>query len=384
MDVNKMAKDWQEVLFNQTDYVKGIVQKAFQTALVEEFNRFINAKHYERSDERQGQRNGYYKRDLKTRVGSLTLNVCRDRDGKFTPELFEKYQRSEKSLMLGIAQMYFSGVSTRKVNKIMEELCGFGISKSQVSELVKTIDEQLKLWRMRKLLLSYPYMVVDARYEKVRENGHIVSKAFVTVIGISTTGLREIIGCWIINSESYEDWNAVFKELKDRGLRGVKYVVADDNAGLRKALNENFQGIIIQRCQVHFMRNFMSKLAKSDLPEGMKLLQEVFSATTIEEAKEFVKKVSNFLISKKKEKVATWLEENIEETFGVYALPEEHRKKMKSTNMVERFNEELKRRSRVVRIFPDEDSCLRLLGTICWETTEKWSREQYLSMDLWR
>lgn len=264
----------------------------------------------------------------------------------------------------------------------MEELCGFGVSKSQVSVLVEQFDVQLGLWRTRKLALLYPYIIVDARYEKVRENGHIVSKAFVTVIGISETGLREVVGCWMINSESYEAWNRVFKELKDRGLGGVKYVVSDENAGLRKALSENFQNIITHRCQVHFMRNFIGKLAKSDLADGIKLLQDVFASDTIAEARDAVKKVSEFLISKKKEKIATWLEDNIEEAFGVYGIPKEHRKKMKSTNMVERLNEELKRRSRVVRIFPNEDSCLRLLGTVCQEISENWSHTQYLNMNM--
>lgn len=381
MDISKVPNVWQEALVNNNDYVKNILQQAFQTALDEQFNRFINAKLYERTDERKGLRNGSYSRSLNTKVGSLTLNVCRDRAGEFSPELFEEYQRSEKALVCTIAQMYFSGVSTRKIKNIMETLCGFGISKSHVSVLVKSFDEQLQSWRLRQLKLTYPYLVLDARYEKIRENGHVISKAFVTVIGITENGIREVIGCYVINSESIEAWDTVFKDLKDRGLHGVLYAVSDDNIGLRTGLKKYFQEAALQRCQVHFMRNFIGRLAKSELKVGIKLLREVFAAETIEEARESVKKLSDFLVVQKKEKVVTWLEDNIEETFAVYTLPVHQHKKMKSTNMVERLNEELKRRSRVVRIFPNEESCLRLLGTICQEISESWGDKQYLNMN---
>lgn len=380
MNINNVTNGLQDILINRNDYLAKMVRDALETAIKEQLSHFIGAGSYERTGERKGQRNGFYDRELKTRVGSLTLHVARDRDGEFCPTAFERYQRSEKALIFAIVQMYYQGVATRKVQKILQELCGFGISKAQVSVLVKQFDEGLNAWRMRKLLVAYKYLVIDARYEKVRENKHIVSKAFVTIIGISETGIREVIGCWVINSESYEAWLSCFRELKERGLRGVTFAVADENAGLVKAFMEVFQDVPLQRCQVHFMRNFIGKLAKSELKVGIKLLQDVFAADSIEQARELVKKVSEFLVSKKKDKVATWLEDDIEDCFAVYNLPEEHRKKMKSTNMVERFNEELKRRSRVVRIFPDVDSCLRLLGAICQETSENWCDKIYLDM----
>jgi transposase-like protein len=308
--------------------------------------------------------------------------VCRDRDGQFSTTIFEKYQRSEKALVITIAEMYISGVSTRKVKRIMEDLCGTGISKSQVSDLVQKFDEPLQAWRNRRLIVGYIYLIFDARYEKVRENGHVVSKAFVTVIGITEDGMRDIIGVYVINSESESEWNDVMSNLKERGLHGVEYAVVDDNKGLKAALAKQFQGVRIQRCQVHFMRNFMFKLSHTTRTEGIRLLKDIFDATTKEDATSRAEKLRTYLLSINKESVADWLDECLEETLVVYSLPTEHRKKMKSTNMLERLNQELKRRSRVVRIFPNEESCLRLLGTICQETSEEWANNRYLSMDI--
>lgn len=280
-----------------------------QKALDCEFLNFIGAQHYERTSSRNGYRNGTYERQLKTRVGCLTLHVCRDPTGEFQTELFERYQRSEKALILGITEMYCSGVATRKVSGILEELCGFGISKSQVSELTADLDTQLTDWRQRPLTEPYPYLVFDARYEKVRENGSITSQAFVLAIGITQTGMREVIGCWMINSESFESWDACLQDLKQRGLHGVEFAVSDDNKALKSVLSKHFQGIKLQRCQVHFMRNFMHKLAKSEQAEGIRLLRDVFAADTKAEAKRRTEAVQNFLQDRKKEPVAQWIEE---------------------------------------------------------------------------
>lgn len=379
MNRNKMAQDWQETLLDQPDFLKQALQEFIQKTLESEFKNYIGADDYQRTGERKGYRNGSYDRQLKTRVGSLTLSICRDREGEFRTELFERYQRSEKALLTGLLEMYLWGVSTRNVEKILEALCGFGISKSQVSALTKELDKELEPWRNRSFTNQYPYLIFDARYEKIRENGRVVSKAFVVAVGISTEGKREIIGCWVTHSESYEAWERCIGELKKRGLEGVKFVVSDDNAGLKSAIQKHFQGSIWQRCQVHFMRNFIGRLAKSEQAEGIRLLKDVFTSGTKEEAQERMKKIEKFL-GKKKESVWNWLEENIEETLAVFELPPEHRKKMKSTNMLERFNQELKRRSRVVRIFPNEQSCLRLLTAICQETSEQWETRQYLEM----
>ena len=378
MNCNKMANDWQEALIDKPDFLKQAIQVFVQKALEEEFRKFIGADEHQRTEQRTGYRNGFYPRQLKTRVGTLGLNVCRDRDGEFKTELFDRYQRSEKALVLGIIEMYLWGVSTRNIEKIMEPLCGFSVSKSQVSELAGKLDNDLDAWRTRPLTAEYMYVMFDARYEKVRENGRVISKAFVVAVGITVSGEREILGTNIINSESYEAWDSCLKGLKDRGLKGVKYVVSDDNKGLRGAIDKHFQEVIWQRCQVHFMRNFMGKLAQSEKGEGIRLLQEVFAATTKEDAKISLAKVEVFLKKKNKDDVWNWLDENVEETLAVLNLPIEHRKKMKSTNMLERFNQELKRRSRVIRIFPNEQSCLRLLTALCQETSEGWGSRKDL------
>jgi len=381
MDRIKIATQWQEALINQDDYMKNMVKDALQSAVDSEFANFIQAQPYERTDQRAGYRNGSYDREIKTRVGSLTLSICRDRAGQFKQTVFESYQRSEKAFVRAIAEMYFNGVSTRKVGALMEELCGFNVSKSQVSELSATLDSSLQAWRERPLQTTYPYMVLDARYEKVRENNHVVSKALVVVVGITSEGQREIIGCFVINSESFEAWDHCLQSLRMRGLHGVEYAVSDDNKGLRKALMKHFQGVKQQRCQVHFMRNFLAKLSRSEHVEAMRCLQEVFAARTKEEAFARLEKVRAFLLSKKKASTAEWLEENIEEALMVLELPEAHRKQMKSTNMLERFNQEIKRRTRVIRIFPNEESCLRLLSALCQETSEQWGTRKYVPMN---
>jgi len=380
MEYSYMKKILQGGSINQPEFMQNTMQMVLQDALRMQFDKFMGADPYERTESRKGLRNGTYERNLNTRVGTITLKICRDRDGQFKPDLFERYQRSEQALLLGITEMYLCGVSTRKVSNVVEEICGVEISKSQVSELVTKIDEEQKKWRFRILVKIYIYLVVDARYEKVRENGCIVSKAFVTIIGITENGEREVIGCWVINSESFEEWNMCFGELQDRGLKGVKYIVSDENKGLKRAIQKRFQGVQWQRCQVHFMRNFMSKLNVHEKSDGIKLLQNLFAATSKEEAIDRLKPLKDFLSQNKKPGIIQWLEENIEDALAVYSLPEKHRTKMKSTNMVERLNEELKRRSRVVRIFPNEQSCLRLLTAVCQEISDKWDGGRYLEM----
>ena len=262
----------------------------------------------------------------------------------------------------------------------MERICGTNISKSLVSKLVCTLDEELIPWRNRPLTKKYPYLVVDARYEKVRENGRVMSKAVVTVIGIGEAGVREVVGCWIIDSESYEGWNGCFVSLKERGLHGVEYVVSDENKGLRKALMRQFQGVKLQRCQVHFMRNLLSRLPRKDHSEGVQLLKEVFAAHTKDRAMHNSKLLIEYLLSKKKEHIADWIDENIEDALVVLDLGIEHRMKMKSTNMIERHNQELKRRTKVVRIFPNEASCLRLITAYSQEVSEHWCSRKYLTI----
>jgi putative transposase len=373
-----MTKEWQEALIDQPDFLRTMIQSAIQKALDTQFTEFIGALPYERNEERRAVRNGTYQRQLKTRVGSIELNVCRDREGEFRTDLFDRYQRSEKALVVGLLEMYLWGISTRNVEEITESLCGFSVSKSQVSDIAKSLDEELEQWRNRELLEPYKYLIFDARYEKVREAGRVVSKAVAIAIGITEDGKREVIGSWVINSESFEQWDDCIEQLIERGLRGVTYVVSDQNKGLKAAIEKRFQEVVWQRCQVHFMRNFLSKLSKQIQPEAMKLLKKVFASEDKARALEHSSELSKYLRKHKKDHIADWLVENLEETLGVYQLPQEHRKRMKSTNMLERLNQELKRRSRVVRIFPNEASCLRLMTALCQEYSEDWMNRKYL------
>jgi len=377
---NSLVKEFQKVLLDDKDFLKNLLAESLQSILQDEFNRFIKAGPYERNEDRQSYRNGSYARTIKTRVGRIELEVCRDRDGLFQTEMFRRYQRSEQALVLSMTEMYLNGVSTRKVTNIVEELCGHSISRSHVSQLAAELDNKLNIWRKRKLNKVYPYLVIDARYERIRTQEGVVSKAVMIVIGISEDGHREILSIDIGDSENETDWGHIFKTLKERGLSGVEYVVSDNHKGLVKALQRNFQGSMWQRCQVHFIRNFIAKLSRRKVKLFIPLLKDIFAATSKEDA--IIRK--NRLLDKlenEKPEVARWIDEEIESCFSVYNLPETHHRRMRSTNMIERLNQELKRRSRVIRIFPNDASCLRVLGTMCMEQSETWeSGRMYLTM----
>jgi transposase-like protein len=377
-----LVKEIQKVFLDDADFLRDIVKKNLQELLQSEFDEFISAGPYERTESRSGYRNGSYTRKIKTRVGSIELEVLRDREGNFSTELFRRYQRNEQAFVLSMIEMYIQGVSTRKVKKITETLCGASLSKSLVSSLAKNLDENISVWRNRKLEKEYPYLVVDARYEDIREEGIVKSQAVMIIIGISKSGHREILSVELGNSENEYEWSQVFKSLKSRGLKGVEYVVSDNHKGLVKSLKREFQGTSWQRCQVHFIRNFMSKFSRRELKEYLIKLKDIFSSPNIKKARSRTRELVEEL-EEKKPTVAEWLDSEIESCFTVYNLPTEHHKRMRTTNMIERFNQELLRRSRVIRIFPNKDSCLRLFSTMCIEQSEHWQTGyKYLDMEL--
>jgi len=378
-ETTELVQVWQEAREAGDDPVRALMQVLLQGLLEEEMTAHVGAEPYERTVERRGHRNGYKPRSLKTRVGTLDLLVPQDREGRFRTELFERYQRGEKALVLALVQMYLEGVSTRKVKRITEQLCGLEISRSQVSALVVDLQAEIDAWRSRPLAKRYPYLVIDARYEKVRRRPHVVSQAVLVVVGIGEDGRREVLGTYLADSESEATWSDVFKDLKGRGLEGVQYVVSDDHEGLVAAVQRYFQGAVWQRCQVHLVRNLLAKVSRGDRPWVLEGWREVREAKTLEEARARLRELVETLEAKYPE-VATWLEEAGEEALAVYALPEEHRKRMRSTNMLERLNQELKRRTRVVRIFPDGPSCLRLVTALAMETSEEWEARIYLDM----
>ena len=375
----EILSGWQEGLGGE-DFLRELVQRTVQQVLEAEMTSFLGAESYQRNEVRRGWRNGFKPRTLKTRVGELELMVPKDREGQFQTELFERYQRSEKAFVLALLQMYVEGVSTRKVSAITEALCGLEVSKSQVSTLTQKLDAEVAEWRTRPLTEAYPYLIFDARYEKVRQGGSVVSQGVLVAIGISAAGYREVLGCWVAESESEASWGAVFAELKQRGLSGVSYVVSDNHAGMVRAIERHFQGAVWQRCQVHFVRNALSLCGRQQRPQVLRLMKAVTEASTHEAAKAALG-VAIAELEKKAPRVARLLEECGEQILGVYALPEAHRKRMRTTNMLERQNQELKRRTRVIRVFPHEQSCLRLIAALLMETNLDWMGRIYLRME---
>ena len=362
--------------------LKTLVQTVIQQLWETEMTECLGAAKSERSGGRLGYRSGYSPRNLITRVGVLELRIPQDRDGRFSTELFERYSRSEKALFGLLTEMYIQGVSTRKVKAVTEELCGHGFSSSSVSRMCASMDESLKQFADRPLEREYPYLILDARYEKVRENGIVSSRAVLIAVGIDWEGKRSVLGVGLANRESKNSWRDFLISLKTRGLRGVEFAVTDDHDGLRRAIGEILPEAVWQRCYVHFRRNALDYLPRKADDDCLRELKWMYERRALAE----VKRGLALWLDKwagKYPKLCAWVEDNIEETLSFYTLPFEHRKHMKSTNMLERFNEELKRRTRVVRIFPNTDSCLRLILALAVEQDEDWIEgPRYINMDL--
>jgi len=372
----------QEIFSGDKDSFKELLREVLQEVLEQEMTEAIGAEKGERNPGRLDYRSGYYSRSLVTRVGKLELRVPQDRQGHFSTQLFERYQRSEKALVSALAEMYVQGVSTRKVKAITEELCGHEFSASTISAINKTLDESLEQFANRPLEEIYPYLILDARYEKVREAGVIRSQAVQIAIGINEEGRRQILAVELANRESQTSWKDVLLSLKSRGLRGVEFVVSDDHPGLKRAIAEVIPEAVWQRCYVHFLRNALDHLPRKAVDDCLQELRWLYDRRDLTEAQ---KDLAQWLErwGKKYPKLCEWVEENIGETLTFYRLPLQHHKHMKSTNMLERFNEEIKRRTRVVRIFPNGASCLRLIRALAVETHEDWlEASRYLNMDL--
>jgi len=374
--------DWKELLVAEKDLVKTAVQEIVQEVLEAEMEEVVGARKGERTTERTGYRSGYYTRGLITRAGKLELRVPQERAGRFSTEVFERYQRSEKALVSCLAEMYVQGVSTRKVKAITEELCGHSFSASSISRINQVLDDELKKFAARRLDEEYPYLILDARYEKVREDGVIRTRAVMIAIGINWDGRRSILAVELANRESTTSWREFLIGLKERGLGGVEFVVSDDHAGLKKAIGELLPEAIWQRCYVHFLRNSLDYLPRKADDDCLQELRWLYDRRNLEEAR---RDLSAWLMKwqQKYPKLCAWVEDNIDETLSFYKLPLQHHKHLKSTNMLERLNEEIKRRTLVVRIFPNAESCLRLVRALATETHENWiEATRYLNMDL--
>ena len=380
-DGTRGTADLKALVASDSDFVRVLVRTALQEVLEAEMSETLGAAKGERTVDRLGYRAGYYGRTLVTRVGKLELRVPQDREGRFSTELFERYQRSERALVAALAEMYVQGVSTRKVKAITEELCGHSFSASSISAINKRLDASLAEFAGRRLEEPYPYLILDARYERVREAGVIRSQAVLLAVAIGWDGRRSILGVELANRESRSSWRDFLLGLKELGLHGVEFVVADDHAGLRAALGEVLAEAAYQRCYVHFLRNALDHVPRKVDDDCLQELRWIYDRRDLAEAR---RDLAAWLgrWQAKYPKLTGWAEEHIEETLTFYRLPRQHHKHLKSTNMLERLNEEIKRRTHVVRIFPNAESCLRLVRALAVEAHENWlEQHRYLNME---
>jgi len=335
---------------------------------------------YERSEDRQGYANGYKPKTVKTRVGELTFAIPQVRDAGFYPSSLDKGLRSERALKLALAEMYVQGVSTRRVAQITEQLCGFEVSSSQVSRAAQELDAVLEKWRNRPLG-AYPYVYLDARYEKVRNNGAVVSSAVLVAIGVSETGTRQILGTSVAISEQEAHWRDFLKQLQARGLHGVKLFVSDAHEGLKAARRAVFPSVPWQRCQFHLQQNAQSYVPKQELKKKVAAdIRSIFNAPSEDESKRLLSQLlKNY--EKSAPRLVDWAEENIPEGFTVFQFPDDHWRRIRTSNVLERINKEIRQRTRVANIFPNDASCLRLVSAVLMEISEEWETSRaYLTM----
>jgi putative transposase len=363
------------------EYLPELIRTVVNTAMKLERQRHLGVELYERNEDRRGHANGYKGKTVKTRVGAITFAVPQVREGGFYPEALEKGLRSERALTLTLAEMYVQGVSTRKVAAILEQLCGSGVSSSTVSEAAKTLDEKLEQWR-NSPLGEVVYLFLDARYEKVRQDGQVRDAAVLIAVGVDLSGHRKVLGVSISLGEQEIHWRAFLESLIKRGLRGVKLVISDDHCGLKAARQAVFGGIPWQRCQFHLQQNAQSYVPRKDMQkEVAEDIRTIFTAPDRATAEEYLKKAV-VKYQKTASKLADWMEGNIPEGLTIFSFPAAHRRLIRTTNSLERLNREIKRRTRVVSIFPNEAACLRLVSAILLETSDEWEGGKiYLSLE---
>ena len=361
---------------NRDDAFKMLVERILNAVMLAESEQQLGASMHERTEDRQDYRNGIRERILNTRIGSLVLEVPRHRNQPFHTMVFENYQRSEASLIATMVQMVIAGVSTRKVSKVVETLCGTSFSKSTVSALCKKLDAEIMAFKSRPLNMNdAPFLMVDATYFKAREEHKIVSKAFLVALAITSDGSREIVGFDVFDAEDNYSWQTFFKDLKARGLDGVHMVISDAHKSILRAITKTYPDAAWQRCQVHFIRNILDE-TPTRFKEGLKSeLRRMFNASTIGEARS----LRDGIISDYTPvapKAVNVLDTGFEDAMTVMQLPEWMRTKLRSSNWIERLNREFKRRSDVIQIFPNAASILRLMGAVAIEYNDQMSVKQ--------
>jgi putative transposase len=342
----------------------------------------LEAAPYERTERRKGYANGFKPKTVETRLGALALEVPQVRgEIEFYPSALERGVRSERALKCAIAEMYVQGVSTRKVTEVMRELCGLEVSSTQVSRATRRLDEELNQWRERPLG-EVPYVFLDARYEKIRQGGSVVSCAVLLALGVEESGHRTVLGVSVSLSEAEVHWRNLFAQLQERGLCGVRLLISDDHAGLKAAREARFPGVPWQRCQFHLQQNAGHYVPRVEMRREVATdLRAIFESTDRLEAERRLRQAVD-KYTRPAPKLSAWLEANVAESFTVFAFPETHRRRLRTSNLMERISKELKRRTRVATLFPNEASLLRLVSAVLMEISEEWETEQiYLRME---
>jgi transposase-like protein len=359
-----------------------LIRVLINEAMRLEREQHLGARHYERSPERQGHANGYKPKTVKTRMGEIQFQVPQVRQGHFYPDSLEKGLRSERALTLALAEMYVQGVSTRRVAAITEQLCGTAVSSMQVSRAAEKMDEVLEAWRNRPLS-EIVYLYLDARYEKVRMDGQIRDAAILIASGVGRDGKRCILGVSVSMNEAAQHWRLFLEGLIERGLRGVCLIISDDHSGLRKARQALFTGIPWQRCQFHLQQNASQYVPRRKMrAEVAADIRAIFNAPDRAQAEGYLKQIVVKYADIASE-LADWMEAAIPEGLTVFDFPESHRRRIRTSNMLERVSQEIKRRTRVVRIFPNQLACLRLVSALLMEISEDWETGRiYLNIDL--
>ena len=358
-----------------------MIRILLNNAMLLERQAYLGAAPYERSNQRRDQANGYKPKTVATRMGEITFDVPQVRHGEFYPNALEKGTRSERALKLALAEMYIQGVSTRKVKEITEQLCGFEVSSTQVSRATAELDTQLKAWRERPLG-RYQYVFFDARYEKVRQDGRVQDAAVLLAVGVNHEGKREVLGISIALSEQEVHWRTFFESLVQRGLHGVELIVSDAHSGLKTARKAVFGGIPWQRCQFHLQQNAQAYVPRHDMKADVAAdIRAIFNSRNRHEAEALLKKLV-LKYEKTASRLADWMERALPEGLTVFNFPANHQKRLRTTNGLERLNREIRRRTRIANIFPNEASCLRLVTALVMETSEDWvTGRTYLKLD---
>lgn len=381
---NELQAIWEQVMSALTahglDDLKRPLELLLNEAMKAERAAHLNAGPWQRTEARRGHANGYKPKSLNTRIGALEVRVPQVRDADWYPSVLERGIRSERALLLALAEMYVQGVSTRKVSAIVEELAGVEVTSMQVSRAAAALDTELAAWREAKLP-GCAYLFLDARYEKVRHGGRVLDCAVLLAVGVTRQGKRRVLGVSVALSEAEAHWRAFLQSLQARGLTGVQLIVADDHAGLKKARAAVFPSVPWQRCQFHLQQNAQAYVPRLEMRgEVGQTLRAVFTAPNRAEAERLLKlAVAHY--EKPAPKLATWMEANVPEGLTVFDLPIEHRARCRTVNGLERLNKELARRTRVATLFPNEDSLLRLVTAVVGEIDEDWATGKiYLTM----